>query len=710
MRHENGAPSQFLGIVEDITERKEADAMRSRLSAVVESSDDAILTKTLDGIITSWNPGAQRIFGYSVDEVVGKPITMLIPEDHLDEEPAILDRLRRGERIDHYSTVRRRKDGALIDVSLSVSPIKDYSGRIIGASKIARDITAQKRTEAELRDQNRLLELLEVTGRSIASQLDLRSILQNVTDTATQLSGAQFGAFFYNVTNKSGESYVLYTLSGAPREAFEKFGLPRNTPVFNETFTGHANVRSADITKDPRYGTMEPHRGMPKGHLPVRSYLAVPVVSRAGEVLGGLFFGHPDADVFTERAERLVSGIAAQAAIAMDNARLYEAAQREIASRERAEAALRETDERKDQFLATLAHELRNPLAPIRQAALISKSPGATEAQKRWSHDVISRQVHHMSLLLDDLLDISRVTRGTLDLRMEMTDLTAVVDAAVETARPAIDAKRHTFTTKLPAEPVLFAADPLRLAQVLSNLLTNAAKYTDPGGCIELRASASDTAVSLTVADTGVGLAPEALPRVFTMFSHVKGTRDRSEGGLGIGLALSKGLVELHGGSIEARSAGLKRGSEFIVTLPRYTITSGKRAGEDFVPTAQGIKHRVLIADDNRDAAESLAVLLRLDGHEVSVVHDGRQALAAFHDLNPEVALLDIGMPELDGYEVARQVRKGTLGRAVTLIAVTGWGQESDKARALAAGFNHHFTKPVKPERLIELLRSDLSR
>jgi len=427
-------------------------------------------------------------------------------------------------------------------------------------------------------------------------------------------------------------------------------------------------------------------------------------------VLGGLFFGHPDVGVFTERAERIVSGIAAQAAIAMDNARLYEAAQREIASRERAEAALRENDERKDQFLATLAHELRNPLAPIRQAALISNSPGATEAQKRWSHDVISRQVQHMSLLLDDLLDISRVTRGTLDLRMEMTDLAAVVDAAVETARPTIDAKRHTFTTKLPAEPVLFAADPLRLAQVLANLLTNAAKYTDPGGSIELRASESEKTVTIAVADTGVGLAPDTLSRVFTMFSQVTATQDRSEGGLGIGLALSKGLIELHGGSIEARSAGLGRGSEFVVSLPRRTITSGKGTPQRALLAQPAVSRRVLIADDNRDAAESLAVLLRFEGHEVRVVHDGKQALAAFHDLNPEVALLDIGMPELDGYEVARQVRQGTLGRAVTLVAVTGWGQQSDKARALAAGFNHHFTKPVAPERLVELLRSDLSR
>jgi len=704
LRHESGTASQFMVVVEDITERKRADELRSRLAAVIESSDDAIITKTLQGIITGWNPGAQRIFGYAPDEVVGKPVTMLIPEDHIDEEPAILERLRRGERIDHYSTVRRRKDGTLIDVSLTVSPINDSSGRIIGASKVSRDISAQKRAERALREHNRVLELLNSTGKLIGSRLDLQSILQTVTDTATQLSGARFGAFFYNVVNEHGESYLLYTLSGAPREAFAKFGLPRNTPVFRPTFMGEGIVRSADITQDARYGTMEPHHGMPKGHLPLRSYLAVPVISRTGEVMGGLFFGHPEVGIFTEQAERIVEGVAGQAAIAMDNARLYEAAQREIKHRERAEAALRETDQRKDHFLATLAHELRNPLAPIRQAALISKAARATDAQKRWSHDVISRQVNHMSLLLDDLLDISRVTRGTLELRTEMTDLAAVVDAAVETARPSIDAKRHQFSVDLPAESVHFAADPLRLAQVLANVLTNAAKYTDPSGSIRLRASADEETITIAVEDTGVGLAPDALSRMFTMFSQVQSSKDRSEGGLGIGLALSKGLVELHGGSIEAESAGEGRGTEVVVRLPRRTITAGTRVTQPVSPKRKVAKRRVLIADDNHDAAESLALLLRMEGHEVTVVHNGKEALASCQALMPEVAILDIGMPELDGFEVARQIRQGSLGRAVTLIAVTGWGQENDKARALAAGFNHHFTKPVEPDRLNELL------
>jgi CheY-like chemotaxis protein/two-component sensor histidine kinase len=346
-------------------------------------------------------------------------------------------------------------------------------------------------------------------------------------------------------------------------------------------------------------------------------------------------------------------------------------------------------------------------LAPIRQAALISKSPTATDAQKRWSHDVISRQVHHMALLLDDLLDISRITRGTLELRTEMTDLAAVIDAAVETARPAIDAKRHVFSTEIPPQTVHFSADPLRLAQVLSNLLTNAAKYTDPEGRIVLRAGVLADTILLSVSDSGIGIPPHGLQKVFDMFSQVKGGQDRSEGGLGIGLSLSKALVELHGGTIEAKSMGLGSGSEFIVRLPLRMLGKARHPHHVEPTLKPPVGRRVLIADDNRDAAESLAMLLELDGHEVTVAHDGHEALAAFQSMQPEFALLDIGMPKLNGYEVARQVRRGTLGRAVTLIAVTGWGQDSDKAQALAAGFNHHFTKPIEPERLSALLRGD---
>jgi len=365
----------------------------------------------------------------------------------------------------------------------------------------------------------------------------------------------------------------------------------------------------------------------------------------------------------------------------------------------------RDADRRKDEFLATLAHELRNPLAPIRQAALISKAPGATDAQKRWSHDVIDRQVQHMSLLLDDLLDISRVTRGTLALRMQPTELSSIIDTAVETARPTIDAKRHVLSVEAPAEPILFTADPLRVAQVLSNLLTNAAKYTDPEGQIRLIAGCEGDSVVIRVKDSGIGISAAALPRVFNMFSQVHSTTDRSEGGLGIGLALAQGLIELHGGKIEANSEGLGCGSEFTVRLPRRTTHVAKITPNRPAAVASTSRHWILIADDNRDSAETLAALLRMDGHEVTSVHDGPVALSAFSEIKPDVALLDIGMPGLTGYEVARRMRQSSSGAALTLIAITGWGQDIDKERAYAAGFDHHLTKPVDPQRLAELLR-----
>jgi signal transduction histidine kinase len=561
---------------------------------------------------------------------------------------------------------------------------------------LARMQAEHARAQAALREESRLLEILNQTGQSIASQLDIEKLLQTVTDAATSLTGARFGAFFYNRVNEAGEDYLLYTLSGAPREAFERFGHPRATAVFAPTFRGEGTVLSDDITRDPRYGTMPPHHGMPPGHLPVCSYLAVPVKSRSGEVFGGLFLGHPERARFQERDARLVEGVAAQAAIAIDNARLYESAQAQLATRERAEAALLDSDRRKDEFLATLAHELRNPLAPIRQAVNISQNPAATEAQKNWSHEVITRQVQHMSLLLDDLLDISRITRGTLELRRKRTELANVIESAIETARPAIDAKRHKLGVHLPQMPVTLDVDPLRLSQVLSNLLTNAAKYTDPDGQLRIDAELLGGEVVIRVVDNGIGIAPEAMADLFTMFSQVRSVRDRSDGGLGIGLALSRGLIELHGGRLDARSQGLGTGSEFIVRLPAVAHVPAPPPSSSVPVEGVVRRRRILVADDNIDAGESLAMLLRLDGHEVELASNGSQAVEMFDRMKPEVAILDIGMPGLNGYEVAQRIRKkGQKG--VTLIAVTGWGQEADKKRAAESGFDHHLKKPEEP-------------
>jgi PAS domain S-box-containing protein len=706
------ADSELLALKEKL-EQTTVDLRRQRASfeVTLSSIGDAVITVDVRSAVTFLNPVAEEITGWNSDEALGQPLDaifrILNEQTRQPVENPVEKVLRQNRTVGLANhTVLVSRSGKETAIEDSAAPIRDEAGSVTGVVMVFHDVTARRTAERALREETRILELLNETGTAIAAEMDLQKLVQTVTDAATNLSGARFGAFFYNVVDQAGESFLLYALSGAPREAFEKFGLPRNTPVFNPTFSGQGVVRSGDITKDPRYGTMSPHHGMPKGHLPVCSYLAVPVVSRSGEVIGGLFFGHPDADVFTERAERLMVGIAAQAAIGIDNARLYEAAQHEIERREQAEATLREVDRRKDEFLATLAHELRNPLAPIRQAAMISKAPSSTDAQKRWSHDVIARQVHHMSLLLDDLLDVSRITRGTLQLRKQATELASVIDAAVETARPALDVKRHKLTIDIPDTPIHLSADPLRLAQVLSNLLTNAAKYTDPGGEIRIAGRAANGAVEIDVTDTGIGIAREVLPDIFQMFSQVKATHDRSDGGLGIGLALARGLVELHGGAIEARSEGHGHGSTFRVRLPLGSVdvptyVGGTAGAREDLPR----KRRILLADDNHDSAHSLATLLRLEGHEVTVVHDGRKALAAFSEVAPDFALLDIGMPGLNGYQVAEGIRAAAPGAPVVLVAVTGWGKDSDKARARAAGFDHHFTKPVEPDRLLELIR-----
>jgi signal transduction histidine kinase/CheY-like chemotaxis protein len=376
----------------------------------------------------------------------------------------------------------------------------------------------------------------------------------------------------------------------------------------------------------------------------------------------------------------------------------------EITDRKRQEEMLRVADRRKDEFLATLAHELRNPLAPIRQAAMIARSEGATEAQKRWSHNVIERQVQHMSLLLEDLLDVSRITHGTLQLRRQITDLLSVVSAAIETARPLIDERQHRLNVEVP-DDIRVYGDPLRLAQVFSNLLTNAAKYTHPRGAIRVSAQQHEDQLIVAVEDNGIGIAAEDLPAVFGMFSQLRAAEEHSAGGLGIGLALTKGLVELHGGRVEVFSAGRGRGSRFTVRMPAAVVSAAPltvpRERRDDRITG---KKRILLADDNHDAAESLAMLLRLEGHDVFVAHDGEAAWTEFQRLEPDVVLLDIGMPLRSGYEVARSIRGHRRGADTLLIAITGWAQDSDRERTRAAGFDHHLTKPIEPDALADLL------
>ncbi|MBI3652561.1 MAG: GAF domain-containing protein [Acidobacteria bacterium] len=985
----------------------------------------------------------------------------------------------------------------------------------------------RKQAELGLREQTEVVETINRIGQTLSAELDQHKLVQALTQAATELTGAKFGAYFYNVSDERGEAYRLYTLSGVPLEAFAHFPMPRSTDIFGPTFHGQGVIRLADVKQDPRYGKNSPYYGMPPGHLPVTSYLAVPVVSRSGEVLGGLFFGHTEADVFTERHERIIVGLAAQAAIAMDNARLFELAQRQraeaqaaqkqvanilesitdsfivfdhdwrytflnreaeklllrlqipseqalgkklweifpdligtelyeqfhhatsaqvpveceffypplhswlnlraypspdglavytqdITARKQAEAklieqqaqfltlaesipqlawmagpdgyihwynrrwyeytgttpeqmegwgwqsvhdpevlpsvlqrwqaclasgepfdmvfplrgadgvfrpfltrvmpqrnqqgqiiqwfgtntdidevkrvevalrhseqrarflaqasadfaeltdykstlqkvasiavpafadwcavdllnpdgslerlavkhtdpdkvrlahelmqqypphpndshgvpyvvrsgtaemveeiadallvelaqdeahlgimrelglksyicvpmqskgrmlgvltfvtaesgrryhtddlvaaedlgrraaiaienatlyrALQEADRRKDEFLATLAHELRNPLAPIRTGLHVLKLVKNDPAMAETARAMMERQLHQLVRLVDDLLDVSRITRGKLELRRERVELTTVVQNAVEASRPLIEELGHELIVRLPPLPVLLDADPTRLAQVLQNLLNNAAKYSEPGGHIWLTAEQQHKEIVVRVKDNGIGIPASHLARIFDMFTQVDTALEKAQGGLGIGLSLVKGLVEMHGGKIEAYSDGTGLGSQFVVRLP---IVAQRQAPlPEAVERSKeakrlGAPYRILIVDDNEDSMGWLATMLKIMGNEVRTAHDGEAGIAAAAAFRPDLILMDLGMPKMNGYEAAQRIRREPWGRQPFLVALTGWGAAEDRRRTQAAGFNRHLVKPVDPAEIEKLL------
>lgn len=531
----------------DITDKQITEAKQAFLSAIVESSDDAIVSKDLNSIISSWNKGAERIFGYTEAEAIGRPITMIIPPAKLHEEDFILSKIRAGDKIDHFETIRIHKSGKEIPISLTVSPIRDSAGNIIGASKIARDISERVESQRLLKEHSERLETLNAMSKAVAETLDTETILQRVIEATTKITGASFGAFFYNTTNENGESYTLFTLSGAPREAFERSGMPRNTEVFNPTFSGQGLVRSDDITKDERYGKNPPHSGIPEGHLSVRSYLAVPVISNAGYVIGGMFFGHPDTGVFKASHESVVTSIASQAAIALDNSRLFE--------------EVKTLNTKKDEFIALASHELKTPLTTIKGfLQLLSQNDIANPA---YFIGKCLKQVDRLYSLVEEMLDVSRIEAGKLLLHKESFDLRQLLLDVIDNFR--YTNKTHDILFDDPGTPHIILGDKYRIEQVLINLLSNAIKYSPRADKVYVKLEKNDTSLTVRIRDEGIGLTPVQKKKLFNRFYRAEDNSNIV--GLGLGLYLTREILIRHNGSIDVTSEPGK-GSEFYFSLP----------------------------------------------------------------------------------------------------------------------------------------------
>jgi PAS domain S-box-containing protein len=681
-----------VNVLVDISDRKSGEEARAVLASIVGSSDDAIISKSLDGIVTSWNAGAERIFGYTAEEAIGRSITMIIPPDRLDEEREILASLRRGERVDHYETQRVAKDGRILEISLTSSPIHDSAGNLVGASKVARNITERKESQAALEGLNaRLASQLEDIRRlqemsvRLFTTRDLEPILHEVVRTALAVEGTDIGML--SLWDSEKNALCIGASIGLSEEFLEAWKcIPRGVAACGECFQSRRHTIVEDTETDPIF---VPFRDLAR-RSGIRAVHSTPLITRDGSIIGVLSTQFRTVHRPSPRELHLVDLCARQAVDFIENARLY--------------SQLAAADRSKNEFLAVLAHELRNPLAPIRNATEILQLAQPPTPESQTALEIIERQMGQMTRLIDDLLDIARITGNKLELRRQPVEIAQILRVAVETSRPLIDARGQELVVNGPVDGGIVDGDLTRLAQVVSNLLNNASKFTPSGGRIQISASRQGSDAVFTVRDSGIGIARTALPRIFDMFAQGDHGTERAQG-LGIGLTLVKRLTEMHGGSVRAHSDGIGTGSEFEVRIPMLVEqpTEGSGAARDrrrVAPTSL----RILVVDDNRDSATTLQMLLRLTGNEARAVYDGISAVATAEEFRPDVMLLDIGLPGMNGHEVARKLRQESWGANLILIAMTGWSMDEDKERSEQAGFDHHLVKPVEPDALMRLL------
>jgi PAS domain S-box-containing protein len=685
----HGAPHCRIALV-DISERVKMQGRMSRLAAIVASSEDAIVGRDLGGFVDSWNDGARRLFGYSAKEMLGRTMEAMVPDELQVQEVDLLHRLRKGERIAHLESERFARGGVRVPVSMSLWPIQDEHGAVVGSALIARDITERRRADRALRERMRQLDVLSQSGQAlILGEQDAPTMRQELLDRVRAAVGNEV-CLNYDI-GTDGESIELSSSVGLNEE--QQAAL-RSVPMAESLCGLAVRRKSRVVVEHLQHSPMQ--QACRLQQMGARCYVGCPLIAH-GRVFGVAAFVSTTRDRFRRGDLLVIKALCDQVSAMLERSEL-------IAELRRSDQTLRRAVRVKDEMIATLAHELRNPLAPIRNAVgILHRDVLGDPARVAWCRDIIERQVTQMSHLLEDLLDSSRLSRNKIELRLERVELMRAVGQAIEASQPLLDARSQRLQLELPDESIFVDADLTRLIQVFGNLLSNAAKYSNPHSSIALRVWREGETACVSVRDHGIGIAAEQLQQVFGMFSQLSPALERSGGGLGIGLALASGLVEQHRGTLSASSEGLGQGSEFTVRLP---------IGEPVAPPAAarpGVvrelsRRRVLVVDDNVDSAQTLAAMLTLHDQEVRTAFGGQEALDIAARWQPDVAVLDIGMPGLNGYELCVRLREQCRGHPPLFIACTGWGQEADRDSAHEAGFDFHLVKPIDPGALLRLL------
>jgi PAS domain S-box-containing protein len=752
----------------DETADQLAEAQRLKQAELIDQSSDALLIWEIKGGITFWNRGAEQLYGFTRDEALGRVSHELLQTSHpigwqayerlLIEQGEWQGELRHttkdGRRITVESrckvagqngrtyvmesnrdvTERNRIVAALREseerfskafeaspVSLTITSLK--TGQLLEVNETFTRVTGYTRDEAVgrttlelglwINPEDRAIELAMVSGQGQVRLMKYRFRMKNGSEVIGLLSAERLEiggvpcalTVIEDITDRERAEAWLVENEERLRLALEAgqvgtwdWDIAKNHVTWSETIYRFHGLKPGEFS-----GRVEDFAALVHPDDRERVNAAIQTAVAGGQAYS--------AEMRVVWPDGTVRWIATNGNVIFNSegrpARMLGATV-DITNRKLAEEALIEADRRKDEFLAMLAHELRNPLAPIRNAAQLLKRLGPPVPELQWARDVIDRQVEHLGRLVDDLLDVSRITQGKITLRKKKVDLVNIIANAVEASRPLIEARNHKLSVALPKHPLPVEGDPTRLTQIISNLLNNAAKFTPEGGVIWLSAEAVGGQIVLRVRDTGAGIAADLLPHVFDLFRQADRSLDRAQGGLGVGLTLVRSLLDLHGGSVEAFSDGPNRGSEFVVRLPALDtqVEVGRAASVIAGHERPVAAYRILVVDDNTDSAESIALLLELNGHHVRMAHDGPMALEVADSFHPEIVVLDIGLPGMDGYEVARRLRNGGVTHEVLLIALTGYGQAEDRLRSHAAGFDHHLIKPVDIDALQDLIAS----